>query len=85
MTILTHRKTPESATPSPAGEEWSSGCGWLWSQLHKPLLDTTDYFDLSFELKESGSKPVCAIAATTTTATISRHGLGVQSWASTIE
>lgn len=77
MSILTHRKAPESATPSPAVKEWLSGCGWLWSQSHKPPLETTCYFHLSFELEESGSKRMCATTATTTTATISLHGLGV--------
>ena len=67
-------KPPKKAC---AARWWLSGCGWLWSQFHKPLLETTHYFDLSFELEDSGSKRVCATAATTTTATMSLLGLGV--------
>lgn len=77
MTILAHQACPETSESAPPEREWLSGCGWLWSQAHKPLLETTHYFGLSFELEERGSKRVCATAATTTTATILLHGMGV--------
>lgn len=70
MSILAQQGFPKPPKKACATRRWLSGCGWLWSHLHKPLLETTDYFDLSFELKESGSKPVCAIAATTTAVTL---------------
>ena len=76
MTILAHQACPETSENALSERGWS-GCGWLWSQAHEPLLETTHYFDLSFELEERGSKRVCATAATTTTATILLHGMGV--------
>ena len=67
MPILLHTEAAESL---PSYRGWLSGCGWLWSQLHEPPQETTHYFDLSFEFEGSGSKRVCATAATTTTATV---------------
>lgn len=70
MTILSQQGFPKSPEKARATRGWLSGCGWLWSQLHEPPLETTHYFDPSFEFEGSGSKRVCATAATTTTATV---------------